>query len=163
MSDKNHAKRAFESQWAISNLEKAIEGCTQDELFPVFEKYLKPGIRILESGCGLGKWVFHYHRRGFNITGLDWSKKTIEFIKSYDRNIKVFQRDARNSGFKTDEFDLVFSLGTIEHAIEGPERSLADACRVLSPKGILIVTVPILTPIRRVIYATKKPVKLLTS
>ena len=25
MSDKNHAKRAFESQWAISNLEKAID------------------------------------------------------------------------------------------------------------------------------------------
>jgi SAM-dependent methyltransferase len=163
MNIDDHTKEAFESQWAINNLETLIASCPQDELYPTFEKYLKPGIRILESGCGQGKWVFHYHRRGFDITGLDWSQKTINFINHYDREVKVVKGDARDSGFGPDEFDLVLSLGTIEHAVEGPEQALADAYRVLKAGGVMIVTVPILTPVRRAIYAFKAPFKLLLS
>jgi SAM-dependent methyltransferase len=116
-------------------------------------------MKILESGCGMGRWVFYFHRLGFDITGLDWSQNTIDLIKSYDDTIKITKGDARKSDFKDGEFDLVLSLGTVEHTIEGPSSALNDAFRILKGNGILIITVPILNRARIIIYSIKNPVQ----
>ena len=33
--------------------------------------------RVLDIGCGLGDWVMYLHDKGFDITGLDISQKTV--------------------------------------------------------------------------------------
>lgn len=148
-TEANFAMDNFDSQWSSHDLEKSIENCPKADIFPIIEKYINQDMKILESGCGSGKWVFYYTRKGYDITGLDWSEKTVRSIKKYDDNIKIVQGDARNSTFPDEEFDLILSLGTIEHSIEGPDKALADAYRLLKHDGLLIVTVPIMTPIRQ--------------
>ena len=155
----NHAKTEFEKQWRLENLETEIANCPQYDIYPTFEKYIARNMRILESGCGLGRWVFHYHRRGYDITGLDWSQQTVDLIKSFDHDVRVVCGDARKTDFKNGEFDLVLSLGTVEHSIEGPAMALADTNRILKKNGILIVTVPLLTPFRRSLFLLKRVVQ----
>jgi SAM-dependent methyltransferase len=152
-------KIKFESQWNISNLENEIRNCPSYDIYPLFIKYIKENMKILESGCGLGKWVFYFHRLGYNIIGLDWSQNTVDFIKSYDKNINIQKGDARSSDFKDKEFDLVLSLGTVEHAIEGPEKALHDAFRILKENGMLIITVPIMSRSRRVLNSLKNLIR----
>lgn len=161
MEKKNYAKTQFEKQWETENINHVDSDCENYDIFPVFERYIKKGMKILESGCGLGRWVFYYHRRGYDITGLDWSAGTVKQIKAYDNSIQVLCGDVRNTTFKDNEFDVILSLGTIEHSIEGPEQALIEGYRILKRNGILIVAVPILTKMRERIYALKEPFRLL--
>ena len=50
----------------------------------VMEPYLAAmtSKRVLDIGCGLGDWVMYFQDRGFDITGLDISQKTISNLKS---------------------------------------------------------------------------------
>jgi len=148
----NFIMSKFEGQWEIDNLEKEIANSPDYDIFPFFQKYLSKNKKILESGCGMGRWVFYYNRLGYDITGLDWSQKTIDMIALYDKNIKVVQGDARNTYFKDDEFDIILSLGTVEHSIEGPQKALNDAFRILNKNGIIIITVPIFNNSRKIKY-----------
>jgi SAM-dependent methyltransferase len=145
----------FDSQWIISFLESEIANCPDYDIFHIFQKYITKDKKVLESGCGLGRWVFYYHRLGYNIVGIDWSQKTVDMLKAYDSNVKIFQCDARRTNFKNEEFDIILSLGTVEHAIEGPENALNDSFRILKENGLLIITVPILSLSRRIQYFFK--------
>src|SRR5256886_15045183 len=41
------------------------------------------------------------------------------------------------------------SLGVVEHDAGGPDAILAEACRVLAPGGVLLVSVPYVNGVRR--------------
>ena len=45
------------------------------------------------------------------------------------------------------------SLGVVEHDVAGPERLLAEARRVLAPRGRLVLSVPYLNGVRRLFRA----------
>jgi hypothetical protein len=83
---------------------------------------------------------------GINITGLDFSDKTIEFLrqwqKNYDFNIDFVQGDVIDLDFENESFNGYISLGVVEHFIEGPEKALKEAFRVLKPGGIAIISTP---------------------
>lgn len=40
---------------------------------------LKSGDKILDLGCGPGLYCKHFAQRGFNVTGLDYSRRSIEY------------------------------------------------------------------------------------
>ncbi|TYQ17939.1 UNVERIFIED_CONTAM: methyltransferase family protein [Acetivibrio alkalicellulosi] len=42
---------------------------------------LKPGDKILDLGCGPGLYCKHFSQLGFKVTGLDYSKRSIEYAK----------------------------------------------------------------------------------
>ncbi|OGC08490.1 hypothetical protein A2230_08215 [candidate division WOR-1 bacterium RIFOXYA2_FULL_36_21] len=159
----NPIKEKFDTQWASQDIEKHIKDCPSTEIFSIFEKYIKKGMKILESGCGSGKWVFYFHRKGYDITGLDWSQQTVDRIKTYDGNIKIIQGDARDTKINDEEYDMILSLGTVEHSVDGPELALKEAYRTLKNDGTLIITVPIVTPVRKLVYTIKKPFQLIKS
>jgi SAM-dependent methyltransferase len=165
MSDEVHVRirEQFDLQWELQNLEAQIANCPRYALFPVFERILQPGDRILESGCGIGRWVLFFHRRGYDIVGIDWSPTTVDLLRSYDPTVQVLVDDARSSQFGDSSFDVILSLGTIEHALEGPADALRDYFRLLKPGGRLVVTVPVLSIARRLKYAVTRPVQLARS
>lgn len=79
-------------------------------------KYLpyKPSkdIKVLDLACGKGRHSIHLSSIGFDVTGVDISKKSIEFAKRNESNsLKFFQHDMRNI-FKENSFDIVFNLFT---------------------------------------------------
>jgi len=159
----NEIMKAFDAQWREKDLEADIALCPRSDVYPFLEKNLRPGMKILESGCGNGKWVFFLRRKGFDATGLDWSPETVADARAADPSVPFVCGDARHSPFPDGSFDAVLSFGTMEHDAAGPEAALADARRVLRPGGVLVATVPLLTPLRRALYAVREPLKRLKS
>ncbi|PIS09380.1 hypothetical protein COT75_01740 [Candidatus Beckwithbacteria bacterium CG10_big_fil_rev_8_21_14_0_10_34_10] len=132
----------WKSYWQKSNYKKELELCKSDGLLPIFEKYLQKKQRIVEAGCGLGKWVIYFTKKGFNITGVDNNKYAILKLKKLFPLIKINLADVKKLPFKNNSFDAYISLGVIEHFEKGPETVLKEAYRVLKDRGTAIIEVP---------------------
>jgi len=104
---------------------------------------------ILEAGCGSGRWVGWFIRKGWQATGLDWSEACCERARSAIPEARFMSGDMRDMPFADNEFGSIVSLGAVEHSAEGPLRSLQEYRRVLRPGGIAIITVPYLSIMRR--------------
>lgn len=73
---------------------------------------LKSGLKVLDLGCGIGRHSKELNKLGFNVVGIDLSKKNIEFIKKFENNsLKFMLGDMRISYYKN-EFDVIFNLFT---------------------------------------------------
>ncbi len=141
---------SIEFKWNELDVEHLLSSCEEDTVLPYIKKYVKKEDRILESGCGLGRWVRYLHEFKYNVTGLELSQKAVDFIKKKWPDLKIQQGDAENSPFGDSSYEIVISLGVVEHWVEGPEAPLKDIYRVLSKGGIGIITVPCLNKIRKI-------------
>jgi len=128
--------------WRGDTLEDGIEVCRYQTIDRIFEKYLPRKGKILESGCGLGRWVFYLRKKGYDVTGIDLVEQAVQTARAYDPEAPVFVDDVLHSRFPDDLFAAVISLGVIEHFEEGPEEALAEIKRVLSNDGLLFLSVP---------------------
>lgn len=102
--------------------------------------------KSLEAGCGLGRYNFYFSKMGIDIEGLDFSEHTINFLNNWQKkhgfNVTFKVGDVTNLPYENSSLRGYVSLGVIEHFIEGPEKAIAEACRVLEPGGIAIITTP---------------------
>ena len=115
----------------------------QDEL-RVMRDYLGaiPKGRLLDAGCGLGDWVLFFEREGFEVTGLDISRKTVNQLCERFPDSDFQTGDIRDTGMAGDTFDACFSWGVFEHFEDGPGDCLREAFRILKPGGLLFASVP---------------------
>jgi SAM-dependent methyltransferase len=105
-------------------------------------KYVKPGQRVLEAGCGLGRLVAYLSRRGIAIDAADYSHQALRGLKGRLPDSRVVSADVRALPYQAGTFDVCLSLGVLEHNEEGPSQGLREAWRVLKPEGILVITGP---------------------
>lgn len=125
--------------------------CDLDPLRPLFARYLKPGAVMLEGGCGRGQYVAYYTRQGCKVIGLDFAR---EWLTAIHREIPALTLCAGDVGalpFAAATFDVYYSGGVVEHFEAGAEGALAEARRVLKPRGTLLISVPYFSPLRRVL------------
>ena len=101
--------------------------------------------KILEVGCGTGRFFIPLIKEGYNMYGLDYSEGMISKLKENikEENLKfderrIIQGDARKMPFKENTFDLVISYRTLIH-IPDYELVLKEIGRVLKPNGIAII------------------------
>lgn len=98
--------------------------------------------RILESGCGTGRWMAFFARLGHRPFGLDDSPAPLAVARRHAPGLPLVRADARLSPFKPASFDAVFSSYVAEHFEEGPAGLLSEIGRVLKPGGVLVIVVP---------------------
>ncbi|HNX81529.1 MAG TPA: class I SAM-dependent methyltransferase [Candidatus Omnitrophota bacterium] len=122
-----------------------------DYLSSIFKRYFPlPPKKILEGGCGTGKYVLTYWKKGYDIHGVDFSPQTIERIKkTFGNDTPVSLANITALPFSDGYFDCYYSGGVIEHFEQGPEQALREARRVLKKGGMLLATVPFLNAIRK--------------
>ena len=71
---------------------------------------LKPGMRILDVGCGPGRHAYELARRGFLVHGIDISQTFIDVaLKNAPKGATFERKDARQLSFQQ-EFDAVICL-----------------------------------------------------
>ena len=70
--------------WRGDTLEEGIELCRYQTIDRLFEKYLPRQGKILESGCGLGRWLFYLRKKGYDVTGIDLVEHAVHTAKAYD-------------------------------------------------------------------------------
>jgi ubiquinone/menaquinone biosynthesis C-methylase UbiE len=112
-----------------------------EELRFLFEN-LKEGEKVLDLGCGNGRWYKVFKEKKVDYFGIDNSEKLIEIAKENFPEAKFFVGDALNLPFQDDFFDKVYSIALLHHIPSGEFRTrvLSEAKRVLKPGGILILT-----------------------
>jgi len=118
-------------------------------LTKIFHKYLMPGARILEGGCGLGRWVFYLRRKGYDIIGIEWSKEVVKQVRALNSDVPIIVGDIFFISFPDGFFHAYISLGVIEHH-KNYLKALREAHRVLCKNGILFCSVPYFNVIRRI-------------
>jgi len=110
----------------------------------------KPGMKILDVGCGAGKQCFlysDYTDRNAEVTGGDINEELLERarVKNSERKDHVkFQYLDFNKRFEFDDnsFDLLSSAFAIYYA-RSMDFTFGEAHRVLKPGGRLFVTGPL--------------------
>jgi len=136
-------------EWNESEMKSLLATCRDDDVWPLIQQDLPLGSRLLEAGCGAGRWVRFLSDAGYQITGLEYSSDTVQMVRKVWPDIDVQQGDCEASPFPDNTFDGVLSFGVVEHWVDGPEKPLADIYRVLKPGSIAIITVPCLSDVRQ--------------
>jgi ubiquinone/menaquinone biosynthesis C-methylase UbiE len=105
------------------------------------------GARVLEVGCGRGATLLDLASRGAQVVGLDYAQSSIVTCETLraeaglDGAADFLLGDARALPFDSESFDLVYSIGLLEH-FEQPGILLTEQHRVLKPSGFLLLQVP---------------------
>ena len=107
------------------------------KLGEVVNKYIKPGMRVLDVGAGTGFWSLYMRRRGAHVVSLDISFKSLEMCRYGER----INGDAAHLPFKTGSFDAVTAFGSVYNHISGLADAFASASHVLRRGGLFIADV----------------------
>lgn len=109
-------------------------------------RQLRPGDSICEVGCADSVWVPHLIRRGFQVSGLDYSEPGLARLR---RRLESEHLDAtliagdlfEASPFGGRTFNAIFSLGLVEH-FDDPHGAIGAMRDALEPGGVMITMVP---------------------
>jgi len=97
------------------------------------------GQRVLDIGCGRGRWLFFYEKKHTAIyIGVEWSKDAVQVGER--RRFKVCQGSIAELPFEDMSFNLVNSTTVLMHLPYGlKEKAIAEISRVLKPTGKAIL------------------------
>ena len=97
----------------------------------------RPGQRVLDLGCGAGKFALYAGRDGARATGLDVAPF---FLPRALREVELVLGDLRRLPFRKGSFPRAYTLDVLEHLDEpGVSDVLREARRVIGPQGRLFV------------------------
>lgn len=100
---------------------------------------IRPGMRILDVGCGAGQGLTFYKEHGAATYGVEISSEACEEGKR--RGHYMFCGQLVDAGFENGFFDIAFFKQSLEHMFS-PEKSLAETHRVLKSEGKVWISLP---------------------
>ncbi len=113
-------------------------------ILKIFNNNLK-NKKILELGAGSGSDIVYLTKKGAAGYAADFSQKSIESINYWAEKKKVkihaIQADIKKLPFKKNSFDLVYSVGLMEH-FNNIIPLLKKQLNIIKPGGFLIIDVP---------------------
>jgi 2-polyprenyl-3-methyl-5-hydroxy-6-metoxy-1,4-benzoquinol methylase len=113
MSKKQWYESLFENYGQKYDNENFTQGTIGECDFIENELNLNKSLTILDVGCGTGRHTVELTRRGYSVTGIDFSEsqltRAIEKAKNLNLRIDFQQQDARNLTFNN-EFDVAIML-----------------------------------------------------
>ncbi len=107
-------------------------------------RYLSPnpGSKFLDLACGKGRHSIYLNLKGFNVTGIDLSKNSIEFAKqSASSTLEFLVHDMRRE-LPERSFDYIVNLFTSFGYFDDPEDDklvLKMAKKALNPGGTFVL------------------------
>ena len=107
---------------------------------------------ILDLGCGDG-YAFSYSLNGYPVKtylGLDLSKEKLKKVLGNIKHSSAIVGDAENLPISNKSVNTVLCLETLEHLLD-PLATFKEVERVLKPGGIFLLSVPIDSPLQRIL------------
>jgi ubiquinone/menaquinone biosynthesis C-methylase UbiE len=105
--------------------------------------YLKPGLKVLDVGCGPGSITVDFARYipDGAITGIEVEASPLEEGRKLAdtegiKNVQFEVGDAQNLAYEDNTFDLVHSHQVLQH-LPDPVKALSEMRRVVKPGGIV--------------------------
>lgn len=150
--------KSFDSQWAQLPeggalltepwFREHVDEIICEELLAVRREWF-PGRRVLDAGCGNGRWTIGLLRLGCHVTAVDASPHALERLRdSVEELCTAEERERLTVGAANllelppelagRTFDLVFSFGVLHHT--GDTRgALRNVAGLVAPDGMLFL------------------------
>ena len=108
----------------------------------MLSSHLKPGMTVLELGCGAGYFTQELARSGADVVAIDVSPELLEIARSNCSapNVRYEIENAYQLSYGEAVFDSVVGSSVLHHL--EIEKALHDVYRVLKPAGTMIFTEP---------------------
>jgi len=103
------------------------------------EKILGGKGTLLDIASGRGETLIKARELGWQVTGIDISKRFCEYIKQ-NYNIDVINADFLSHGF-SEKFDILFANAVLEHVYD-PLKFMKKAHRLLNAGGVFYLDLP---------------------
>ncbi len=106
--------------------------------------------RLLDVGTGFGFFLAQMKKRGWDITGVEISKKAMGYARDV-LGLKIHPGPLERVSFPESHFDVVTGFYVIEHLLN-PMTFLKECYRILKPGGLLLLRYPHTTPIKNLLH-----------
>ncbi len=109
------------------------------------QKYLQPGMRILEIGAATGRYSHALAQMGFEVDAVELIQHNIDIFKEKTQpgeQITIRQGNAKDLHFLADNsYDITLLLGPMYHlfTVQEQKQALSEALRVTKRDGLLFV------------------------
>jgi len=124
------------------------ENKTYDFIAEVIQNHVKleRGAKILDIGCGPGKWVRFFANKGFEVMGIDFSPLMIRLAErriegKYGKLVKFHVMDVTNLNLPSNFYDLVNCITVLQHILNDKDqmKAVQEMVRVTKPLGHILI------------------------
>ena len=133
---------------ALDNLPALIAKSPQK---PAIDQHVPPEGLLLDAGCGLGGWMIYLKSPTLSVCGVDLNLKALKRLKQHSPLSAVSAADVVHLPYADSSFGCCLSLGVVEHLELHLEEAIREAHRVLAPDGLFLVSVPFMSPLKKLI------------
>ena len=101
---------------------------------------LKPGIKILDMGCGYGSVSSEFIKAGCEVYGMEINKNCLSELKR--KGFRIIEQDLSLPFQFSHTFDLILLLDVLEHVFD-PLALLERTMGILNNGGAIVISVPL--------------------
>ncbi|MGE4554777.1 MAG: methyltransferase domain-containing protein [Candidatus Paceibacterota bacterium] len=112
--------------------------------FNYFKDFFQEGQKVLDFGCGDGRFYWSIYEKKINYYGVDISENLLSLAKEQIKEAQFFSiSQDLTLPFKDNFFDVIVCLAVFHHIPSNflRRRLLKEFFRVLKPQGIIILSV----------------------
>lgn len=98
------------------------------------------GARVLEAGCGAGRFTEVLLQQGASVESIDLSEAVLANAANFPPGPRhrIAQADILALPFEPGQFDFVLCIGVLQHT-PSPEKSIEALARQVRPGGVLVI------------------------
>jgi ubiquinone/menaquinone biosynthesis C-methylase UbiE len=137
-----YQRHYWDQNWSTFDRARIERAIRHEFVLSVALRVFEPGSRLLEAGCGTGKYCWALRSRGYRVVGLDFSHQGLRRLRDLDAESPAVSGSVLRMPIQDASFDGALSLGVVEHFEEGPAAAVRELARVIRPGGVLLITVP---------------------
>jgi len=130
-----------ERQYLLAAGDSASKSRTKAKDENFLESISCSSLKLLDIGCGKGDFL-EKHRKDFaTVTGVDFDSEAIKMAKAKGLEVYCMEIEKFLDGFTQSKFDIITIRHVLEH-VEEPSKLIESVRKVLSPGGLVVVSVP---------------------
>jgi SAM-dependent methyltransferase len=115
--------------------------CRNEKIIPAYCPPLGPSAKVLDVGCGNGKFLHEIAGRfGCQVQGVDLSDTAAKAARD-GYGLEIALGTLESAGFPGEHFDVVTAWWYLEH-VPNPVQIMVEIARILKPGGVCIMGVP---------------------
>lgn len=99
---------------------------------------IRPGMRVLDVGCGQGPALEVFREIGVDAVGIALGA---DYEVCRQKGLAVYLMDQNFMTFADGSFDFLWCRHVLEHSV-APAFTLSEYCRVTKPGGLIYIEVP---------------------